>query len=221
MPLTISLWFLSYRGEAHLRFIRTQIRKGVGGGGGCSTFGVWGGPRDDAPHQAAVEQHFLGEAVVPAEMLQVLPPLRSLGRRTHGWKFSSSAKHHSRTSTTKRSCEMLLTEQGICGIRDFRALKFFPLRKKWKPLQVLCSHREQKLILAASCLKLCMVIMKCKTFQSALFLCGLSFSSPCSYFRTSEALQPSISIWLRLSRPSADCHPNKRNFKMPLNKRQQ
>lgn len=98
--------------------------------GGHSTFGVWGGPRDDAPHQAAVEQHFLGEAVVPAEMLQVLPPLRSLGRRTHGWKFSSSAKHHSRTSTTKRSCEMLLTEQGICGIRDFRALKFFPLRKK-------------------------------------------------------------------------------------------
>lgn len=48
------------------------------------TFWVRRGPGDDAAHQAAVEQHFLGEAVVFAEMLQVLPPLGPLGRRTHG-----------------------------------------------------------------------------------------------------------------------------------------
>lgn len=46
---------------------------------GFSTFWVWGGPGDDAPHQAAVEKHFLGEDVVFTEMLQVLPPLVPLG----------------------------------------------------------------------------------------------------------------------------------------------
>lgn len=56
---------------------------------GFSTFWVWGGPGDDAPHQAAVEQHFLGEAVVFTEMLQVLPPLVPLGWWTHGWNFSN------------------------------------------------------------------------------------------------------------------------------------
>lgn len=192
---------------------------------GASTFGVGGGPRDDAPHQAAVEQNFLGESVVPAEMLQVFPPLGSFGRCAHGWNFSSIAKHHSSTSTTKRSCTMLLTAHGICAICEFQAPKVFfhwGKKKLWKPLGVLCSHQEQKLILADSCLQLRMVIMKCKTFQSALFFwCGLSFSSPCSYFKTSEAVQPSTSIWLGLSRPSADCHPNNRNFKMPLNKTQQ
>lgn len=39
------------------------------------TFGDGGGPGDDAPHKTAVEQEFLGEAMV----LQVLPPLSPLG----------------------------------------------------------------------------------------------------------------------------------------------
>lgn len=95
-----------------------RVRKGE-----YSTFGVWGGPRYDAPHQAAVEQNFLGEAVVPAEMLQVFPPLGSLGRCAHGWNFSSIAKHQSSTSTTKR----------ICAMCDFEAPKvvfFFHWEKK-------------------------------------------------------------------------------------------
>lgn len=207
MLQTISQWFLLCQGEAYLCFIG-RVRKGE-----YSTFGVWGGPRYDAPHQAAVEQNFLGEAVVPAEMLQVFPPLGSLGRCAHGWNFSSITKHQSSTSTTKRICTM-------CDFEAPKVVFFFHWEKKkvWKPLEVLCSHREQKLILAASCLQLRTLVMKFKTFQSALFLCGLSFSSSCSYIRTSEAVQPSISIWLGLSRPN--CHPNNRNFEMPLNKTQ-
>lgn len=108
-----------------------------------STFGVWGGPGDDAPHQAAIEQHFLREAVVPAEMLQVLPPLGPLGRRTHGWNFSSIAKH-SGTSMKRRS-KILPKELGICGKRDSQTLKFWTLRKMLKPVEVaevLCKTTE-------------------------------------------------------------------------------
>lgn len=98
MPLEIRLRFSSYQGDAR--------REERGGGGGASTFGVRGGPRDDAPHQAAVEQHFLGEAIVPAEMLQVFPPLGSLGRSTHGCNFTSITKHNG-TSTTKNKMQVV------------------------------------------------------------------------------------------------------------------
>lgn len=44
------------------------------------TFGIRGGPGEDASHQTAVEKDFLGEAMVFVEMLQVLP----LVGTTHG-----------------------------------------------------------------------------------------------------------------------------------------
>lgn len=52
------------------------------------TLRVWRGPGDDAPHQAAVEQDFPGEAVVFAEMLQVTPHLVCLTWRKHGWRLA-------------------------------------------------------------------------------------------------------------------------------------
>lgn len=55
-----------------------------------STFGGRGGPGDDAPHQAAVEQDFLGKSVISAEISQALPPLGPLGWRTHGRSYKHS-----------------------------------------------------------------------------------------------------------------------------------
>lgn len=52
------------------------------------TFGVRGGPGDDAAHQAAVEEDFPREAVLSAEMLQVAPHLVGLAWRKHGWKLT-------------------------------------------------------------------------------------------------------------------------------------
>lgn len=56
----------------------------------ASTFRVGGGPGDDAPHQAAVEQDLLGKSMISTEVLQVLPPLGSLGRRAHGGSYKHS-----------------------------------------------------------------------------------------------------------------------------------
>ena len=57
------------------------------------TWGGGGGPGKEAAHQTAVEQQLLGDAVVPAEMLQVLPPLGPLSRGRHG--LSLTAGGHS------------------------------------------------------------------------------------------------------------------------------
>lgn len=56
-------------------------------GGGC-TFQIWGGPGHNAPHKTAVEEDFLGEAMVFTEVLKVLPPLAPLAWCTHGWKLT-------------------------------------------------------------------------------------------------------------------------------------
>lgn len=59
---------------------------------GFCTFGVWRGPGDDAAHEAAVEQDFLGEAMVFTDVLHVLPPLVPFSWCTHGCSLST-VKH--------------------------------------------------------------------------------------------------------------------------------
>lgn len=48
------------------------------------TFFVGGSPGDDPPDQTAVEQHFLGKAVVLMKLSQVFVPLSLLDWGRHG-----------------------------------------------------------------------------------------------------------------------------------------